>query len=143
MEDIISMLTDKDDKAAYENTKRIAAESEFSDKYYSCLPVFASLLTDRKSYIRTRAFILCCSQARWDTEGKLLQILPQMLLLLHDEKPTVVRQCLNALQELAAFRPELNESIYAELEKIDLSKYKDSMTPLIEKDIRELLEVMK
>lgn len=140
MYDITSILTDKDDKTAYENIKRMAAESENSDKYYSCLSDFADLLNNEKSYVRTRAFIMCCKQARWDTERKLDELLPKMLLLLHDEKPTVVRQCLSALKELAQYRPELNGAIEAELNTMDLSKYKDSMAPLIEKDIAELMK---
>ena len=141
--DIISLITDADDKTAYENTKKIAYESEFSDKYYSNIEDFVSLLDDRKSYVRTRAMILCCSQARWDTDGQLEKYLPKMLQLLHDEKPTVVRQSLNALKEVVAFRSKLSETIENELDRIDLSRYKDSMTPLIGKDIAELRELCK
>ena len=64
-----------------------------------------------------------------------------MLQLLHDDKPTVVRQCLNAIQEIAVYRPELCDSIKDEISKIDLSKYKSNMAALIQKDISNLLEV--
>lgn len=143
MEDLISILTDKDDPKAFQRTKEIAAASEFSDKYFSSLPDFASLLTHKKTYIRTRAMILCCSQARWDTNGVLREYLPQMFQLLHDDKPTVVRQSLNALKEVAVFRPELHNIIEKELETIDPAAYKDSMQPLIRKDIDELKELLE
>lgn len=55
---IISLIADPDDKTAYENTKKIASESEFSDKYYKNLAEFAALLDNKKSYIRTMAMIL-------------------------------------------------------------------------------------
>ena len=139
---ITSLITDADDKTAYENTKKIANESEFTDKYYKNLAEFAALLDNKKSYIRTRALILCCSQARWDNDGIIAKYLPQMLKLIHDEKPTVVRQSLNALKEVVVFRPELNEIIEYELSKIDVSGYKDSMIPLIKKDIAELRELI-
>lgn len=61
-----------------------------------------------------------------------------MLRLLHDDKPTVVRQCLSALNEVALYRPELCPAILEELARMDPSGYKDSMAPLIEKDIKEL-----
>lgn len=141
MSSIIAALKDKDDKKAFEKTKEIAAESEFSSKYYTYLEEFAVLLTNPKSYIRVRAFILCCSQAKWDKDGKLQKILPQLFQLLHDDKPTVVRQCLNAIQEIAVYRPELCGNIKDELAKIDLSKYKSNMAALIQKDINNLLEV--
>ena len=143
MEDIINEKTDKDDKKAYARTKAIAAASEFSPEYYSCLESFASLLNDKKSYIRTRAFILCCSLARWDDGGKLKQLLPELMVLFHDTKPTVARQCLNAVKEIVVFRPELSKTIDAELEQIDLSGYKDSMANLIRADIAELRELIE
>ena len=142
MNSLISELTAKDDPAAYARTKEIAAASELSPEYYPHLEEFASLLGDAKSYIRTRAFILSCSQARWDSEGRLRKILPEMLALLHDPKPTVARQCLNAVKEIAVFRPELCGEIRKALSEIDLSKYRDSMAPLIRKDMDEVTELL-
>ena len=135
---MINELTDKDDNKAYARTKEIAAASASSPEYYSYLESFASLLNDKKTYIRTRAFVLCCSQARWDDEGKLKQLLPALMTLFHDAKPTVVRQCLASAKEIVVFRPELCETIKNELDQIDLSCYKDSMTHLIRADIDEL-----
>ena len=143
MSELIAELTDRDDQKAYARTREIAAASELSPAYYPHIGEFASLLNSKSSYIRTRAFILCCSQARWDTEGKLRERLPALLTLLHDPKPTVVRQCLNAVKEIIVFRPELAEEIRRGLESIDLSRYKDTVRPLIRKDmaaVRELLD---
>ena len=143
MQSIINELTDKDDNKAYARTKEIAAASEASEEYYPYLDTFASLLSDKKSYIRTRAFILCCSQARWDDEGKLKQLLPALTALFHDTKPAVVRQCLAAAREIIVFRPELGEAIDDELDRIHLSCYKDSMAGLIRADIAALKELIE
>lgn len=143
MRDLIEELTDRDDKAAYARTKEIAAASESSPEYYSRIEDFASLLNDKKTYIRTRGFILCCSQARWDNEGKLKKLMPALMALFHDSKPTVVRQCLSAAKEIVVFRPELCESIGTELDRIDLSVYKESMAGLIGSDIAELKELIQ
>lgn len=62
----------------------------------------------------------------------------KMSVLLNDEKPTVVRQCLGALHEVVLYRPELSEKIYKAVKGIDLTRYKDSMAPLIKKDADEL-----
>lgn len=135
---LINKLQDKDDKKAYELSKQIGAASAASDEYYSCFDDFMSMINAQSSYVRTRGFSLCCAQARWDTEGKLEKAFPSMLALLHDKKPTVVRQCLGALHEVVLYRPELCEKINVEIQSIDLSCYKDSMAPLIKKDIDEL-----
>lgn len=141
MKDIIKQLTQKDDKTAYAKMKEIVAESEISKKYYKYLDDFASLLIDEKSYIRTRAFILCCNQARWD-DGKLKNVLPLMLKLFNDPKPTVVRQCLEAIKEVVVYCPKLCPTILKSLKNIDLSRYKDSMAPLIKKDIDSLIKLI-
>lgn len=143
MTDIIEALQDKDDKKAYAFSKEIEAKSADSDEYYSYFEQFVGLMHSKSSYVRARGFKLCCVQARWDTEGKLQRALSNMFMLLHDDKPTVVRQCLGALHEVALYRPELCNAIEEELERIDLSKYKDSMAPLIRKDINALQKVLE
>ena len=75
-------------------------------------------------------------------QDRLHKALPVMLALLHDDKPIVVRQCLAALHEVVLYRSELREAIKAELETMDLSKDKDSMSPLIKKDMDELLKLI-
>lgn len=143
MQKLIEGLQDKDDKKAYALAKEVGAKSAASDEYYSYFDEFASLLSAKSSYVRTRGFALCCAQARWDNQGKLQNALCDILKLLHDDKPTVVRQCLGALHEVALYRPELCETIKKEIESIDLSKYKDSMEPLIQKDIMSLIKVVE
>ena len=143
MDEILNRLTDKDDKAAYEFAKLIAAESAESNRYLDMIPAFAGMLQDSSSYVRTRGFVLICNQARWASDGQMDAALDKMLPLLNDPKPTVVRQCLKALHELARFRPELSARIMQALDGVDLRKYKDSMSPLVEKDIHDLRNALQ
>lgn len=135
-------LTAKDDRKAYAYSKILMAKSAENDSLYKYFDDFAGLMTSSNSYIRTRGFGLCCAQSRWDNGGKISEALPLMFKLLHDEKPAAVRQCLSALHETALFRPELSDVIIKELEAIELTKYKDTMAPLIEKDINELRQLL-
>ena len=100
MDEIIEKLKDKDEKAAYEFAKKIGIESAESDKYVEKIPVFSEMLTDKNSYVRTRAFMLICNQARWADKGQIEVVFNRMKELLNDAKPTVVRQCLGALHLL-------------------------------------------
>ena len=143
MNEIIRKLSDKNNKEAYVFAKQLGIESAETDKYIDFIPEFAELLQDKSSYVRTRAFILICNQSRWAADGQLEAVLDKMLLLLNDLKPTVVRQCLGALPEVVLFRPELSEKIENAVKEIDCSKYKDSLKPLIEKDIAELLKLLR
>ncbi len=143
MNEVIAHLKNKNDKTAYENAKQIGMESAESDRYLSMIPEFAEMLLDKSSYVRTRGFCLICNQARWDDMGQIDAVFDEMIKLLYDDKPTVVRQCLEALVEVALYRPELTDKIYQAVLKIDTSKYKDSMSPLIEKDRKALLKMLE
>lgn len=140
MMELIENLQDKDDKKAYGLAQKIMAVSAVSDAYYCYLNDFLGLLSHKSSFVRARGFVLACAQARWDKDDRLNAAMSKLLRLLHDEKPTVVRQCLAALHEVVACKPELRPVIREELGKMDLSRYKDSMAPLIEKDRARLLD---
>ena len=140
MTDILHQLTQKDNSLAYAFLQELTAQSESSDAYYPYLDDFLSLLTDKSAFRRYRGFAAVCAQARWDAEGRIRAALPQLLALLRDEKPSVVRQCLSLLPALAADRPELRPALIAAVENMDVSGYKDSMQPLILKDMAAALE---
>ena len=142
MNEIILKLRDKDDKAAYEYSKLLGAESAESDKYLPMIPQFADMLEDKSSYVRARGFILICNQARWAKDGQIADVFDRMRVLLYDSKPTVVRQCLLALHEVVLYRSEMAEMIIDAVNQIDVSKYKESMSPLIKKYIDELMKVL-
>ena len=92
--------------------------------------------------MRVRGFRLACAQAQWDAEKKWLENANTLLSMLDDDKPTAVRQCLAALHSVVLYQPELNEKIERKLNTMNLSKYKDSMAPLIQKHMEELRRIM-
>ena len=141
--EIIQKLTDKNNKKAYEYAKKISIESTKSNKYLDLVPDFVNMLQDKSSYIRTRFFILICFQARWMNDKQIKKIYKQMEVLLYDSKATVVRQCLKALHEVVLFRPKMCKLIKETIIKIDISIFKDSMVPLIKKDIDELIQIVE
>ena len=141
-EEILRKLKSKDEKAAYAFARELGEASAKADTYCGLIPAFASLLEEKSSYVRTRAFLLICDQARWDTEGRIASVFDRMRPLLCDEKPTVVRQCLGALRAVLLFRPELGPVIGDAVRAIDLSTYKESMALLIKKDIDALLKIL-
>ena len=142
-QNVIEKLTDKDDKKAYGYAKDIAAKSAVTNQYYELFDDFIELLNDKNSYVRTRGFCLACAQARWDKDGKLEESFDKWSRLLNDEKPTVVRQCLAALHEVILYRPELCGIIKEAVMGIEIDRYKDSVSPLIKKDAKELLSIME
>ena len=110
--------------------------------HYASFDAFLALLQSPSSYARTRGFRLACAQAPWDSEGKLARHLDTLLVLLDDAKPTAVRQCLAALGPVVLQRPELIPRIREKLDRMNPVQYRDSMRPLIERDIAALRSLM-
>ena len=138
--DVIEMLTSKDDKYSYSFSKKIVFESQETNKWYDCFDEFTTLLNHPKSLVRNRALIILASLAKWDNKNKFDNVIEDYLSLITDEKPITSRQCIKALVKIGQTKPCYISKIITALTSADLSKYKDSMRPLIEKDISETLD---
>ena len=137
MQDIIAKLTAKDDKYAYAIADRIISESRDTDEWYEYFDAFASLLNHPKSLVRNRVLHILAVNAQWDDENRFAAILPEFISHIMDEKPITVRQCIKALVLVGQAKPQYIPRITEALREADLSQYKDSMRPLIEKDIED------
>ena len=137
MQDIIAKLTAKDDTYACAIADRIISESQDTDEWYEYFDAFASLLNHPKSLVRNRALYILAANAQWDDENRFDAILPEFLSHITDEKPITARQCIKALTQVGQAKPQYIPRITEALREADLSKYKDSMRPLIKKDIEE------
>lgn len=60
-----------------------------------------------------------------------------------DEKPITARQCIKTLAQIGKAKPQYVPKILSCLKEADLSTYKDSMRPLIEKDILETKRMLE
>lgn len=138
----INILYDKDDKIAYHKLLELEEISCNSNELYKYFNEFIKMLNNEKSFIRVRGFRLICKQAKWDIDNLINSNINKILLELDNEKPTAVRQCLAALNNLLIYKPELLKIIQNKLDKIDLSKYKDTIKPLIKKDIQNIMNLL-
>ena len=134
---IIQKLTDKDDRYAYALTEKIASESEKTDTWFGYFDDFVELLSHPKSLVRNRAFRLIAANIQWDDQDRFYNYLDQFLIHITDEKPISARKCIESSAIIGALKPQYAPKILSALENADISKYKISMRPLIEKDIQE------
>ena len=137
MQDIISRLISNDDKYACSIADKIISESQDTDKWYEYFDTFASLLNHPKSLVRNRVLNILAANARWDDENRFDAILEDYLAHITDEKPITARQCIKALRQIGAAKPQYIPKIIDRFRSAELSKYKDSMRPLIERDMAE------
>ena len=136
-ENIIAALTARDNKYACALADKIILESQETDEWYECFDDFASLLDHPKSLVRNRALSILAANAQWDEENRFDSIISGFLAHITDEKPITARQCIKSLAQVGLAKPQYISMILSYLHNADLSKYKDSMRPLIEKDIAE------
>ena len=136
-ENIIAALTARDDKYACALADKIILESQETDEWYECFDDFAALLHHPKSLVRNRALYILAANAQWDEENRFDSIISGFLAHITDEKPITARQCIKSLAQVGLAKPQYISMILSYLHNADLSKYKDSMRPLIEKDIAE------
>lgn len=139
-ESIIAGLTARDDQYACALANRIVSESQETDRWYGDFDAFASLLDHPKSLVRNRALMILAANARWDRDNRFDALLPDFLAHITDEKPITARQCVKALVWVGSARPQHIPRILSALRNADLSGYRNSMRPLIEKDIADTIK---
>lgn len=87
------------------------------------------------AFVRIRAAMIMVALVKWTSPDN---VLPYVLKLLHDEKPSAVRQCLELLSPFLKADPRCSDTVMSEVKNMDLSAYMDSMRPLITKNIAEI-----
>lgn len=137
--EFLARLTDKNAVAACAFADRIACQSRESDCWYPYVDETITLLGHKNSLVRNRAIEILAANARWDAAGKLDAAMDELLTHVTDEKPITARKCIQALSEITAAKPNLIPRIRTALEHADLTGYRDSMQPLILKDIVAVL----
>lgn len=140
--DLVAKLTAKDDRYACALADQIISESQETDTWYEYFDDFASLIHHPKSLVRNRALHILAANTQWDEENRFDAILPDFLAHITDEKPITARQCIKALAQVGLAKPQYIPDILSCLRSADCSKYKDSMRPLIEKDIAETERIL-
>ena len=142
MQDIIAKLTAKNDEYACAITDKIISESKDTDEWYEYFDDFASLLNHPKSLVRNRVLYILAANAQWDDENRFDAIISDYLVHVTDEKPITARQCIKALAQVGVAKPQYIPRILLCLHEADLSKYKDSMRTLIERDMAETEKIL-
>ena len=134
-EEIFNILYGKETWDIWRDFQKIESSIDKSEMLYEYFDDIKKMLLDEKSHIRIRGFKIICKLSKWDRDNKTNNAIESLLNVLDDEKPTIVRQCLASLNSLLLYKPDLSNKIESKLKNMDLSKYKDSMKPLIQKDI--------
>lgn len=136
-------LQDRDANRAYAAFRELEAQAAESPDVHGRFDELTEMLAAKSAYARTRGFLLLVASAGWDESGRVEAAFERMEALLHDAKPTVVRQCVQALPRLAQAKPQMVNRIVSALESVDAGAYRDAMQPLIAADVAEALAAVR
>lgn len=135
----IDILTNcKDVKKAYSVLIELEKTSEVSNILYPYINVFMDMVQSKNYYVKVRGFRLFCMQSRWDDNRFIDKNIDFVLDILNEERPTIIRQALEYLKEIAIYKGELKEKLLEKVDNLDTAKFKDTMKDLIKKDIIKL-----
>mgnify|MGYP003617968152 FL=1 len=142
VEDLLQALDRKDNTEAYQALLELERLSSDSNVLYTYTEKFAEMTESDRNVVRVRGVRLFCSQAKWDSGSMIDRFLDQVLSVLQDDRPTTVRQTLAALQDVVRYKPELRDKVIEAADKIDVSRYKDTMQGLLIGDIGRLHDMI-
>lgn len=142
IQELVSGLRDKNDKYAYQCLKQLELESLNSNAVYHYFDLFAAMLDEPNSYIRTRGILLIAANAKWDNDYKIDEIIDSLLKHIMDDKPITARQCIKSLPTIAKYKPDLIDDICNALRTANPQIYKSSMQSLVYKDIQDSLKAI-
>ena len=140
MKEKINNLYNKDNVLAYKNLLDLEVICTESNELYNYFDDILKLLSDKNSFIRVRGFRLICNLAQWDKDNKINKNIDFILNELDDNTGTSVRQCIQKLNLILLYKPELSSKIEDKINNLDISKYKETMQSLINNDIKYLLD---
>ncbi len=142
IQELVNGLRNNDNKYAYQCLKQLESESVSSDIVYPYFDFFAEMIDDDNSYIRTRGILLIAANAKWDKNYKIDEIIDIYLKHIIDDKPITSRQCIKTLPTIVKYKPDLINDVCNALHNANPQIYKNSMQPLVCKDIQDALKMI-
>ncbi|AOT72460.1 hypothetical protein [Geosporobacter ferrireducens] len=140
---LVEWLTVKDDKLRYHSLLLLEHRSEEYNDVYPFWDIFCEKLRSTNSYQRSIGVMLIAANVKWDRENKIKITIDDYLRILDDEKPITVRQCIQSLKKIVAYRIDLHNKVASELISIDIMNIKPTMRKLILVDILNILVLIK
>lgn len=140
---LIEWLAQKDDKIRYQALLLLQYRSLYCDDVYLFWNTFYEKLKNNNSYQRSIGLMLIADNAKWDINNKLDGIIDEYLLLLNDEKPITIRQCIQALSKIIPYKKHLHHKIAGKLMSINMPDIKETMRKPILIDIINALAMIR
>lgn len=140
---LVRLLSEKEDNIRYQAFLLLQHRSRLKEDVYPYWDEFRAMLKSDNSYHRTIGLTLIADNARWDHSNRLSCDIDAYLMLLQDEKPITARLCIQSLQYIIPYKPELHEKIINRLLHLDLLDIRETMRKLVLMDILNIVMLLR
>jgi hypothetical protein len=140
---LVEWLSSQEDEIRYRSFLLLKFRSQHDRCVYQFWEAFRSRLSSGNSYQRSLGMMLLSENVRWDEENRMGLLIDEYLRLLGDEKPITVRQCIQSLENILLYKPELSRIISERLVALPLEKIRETMRKSILMDILQILIPMR
>lgn len=140
---LVDWLAEKDDILRYNSFLLLQHRSKYFGDVYPYWDIFCEKLKSGNSYQRSIGLVLISANAKWDRDNKLDDAIDEYLLLLNDEKPVTVRQCIQSLCEIVSYKKHLLAKIADKLMALNVIGIRATMQKLILTDILTVLTMIR
>lgn len=140
---LVEWLAEKDDKIRYPSFLLLVSRSENHPDVYPYWDVFAEKLDSPNAYQRSIGLKLMAENARWDEAGRWDAVIDEYLAFCDDNKPVVVRLCIQSLAKIVPHKRHLWPMIMKKLMSIDIGGRKESQRKLVLLDIISVLAAIR
>lgn len=136
---LVEWLSLKDDNMRYQVFLLLQNRSRLLGDVYPYWHTFCDKLKSDNSYQRSIGLMLIAENVKWDIENQMVFIIDEYLEIFNDDKPITVRQCIQALEKIVPYKPDLISKIAESLIKYNLMSVKETMRKSILLDILNVL----
>lgn len=140
---LVDWLSEKNDKIRYQSLLLLQSRMKYADDVYPYWEVFHEKLANENSYQRSIGLLMIAGNVKWDKENKFEELFEDFCILLNDEKPITVRQCIQSFQDIIPYKANLNIRIAKALMSINIMEVKETMRKLIMSDVIHLLILIR
>lgn len=140
---LVGLLSLKDDNIRYQAFLLLCHRSMLTDDVYPYWNTFRDKLRSDNSYQRSIGLMLIAENAKWDTENQMEYAIDEYLMLLNDDKPITVRQCIQSLSKIVPFKTGILDRIADSLVSFNLMSVKETMRKSILLDILNVLVLIR
>lgn len=140
---LVRLLREKNNKIRYQAFLLLQYRSGLCDDVYAYWHTFKEMLKSENLYQRNIGLHLIAENTKWDDANKIDETIDNYLVLLHDEKPITVRQCIQGLYKIIPYKNHLQQKIALKIMDINLAGVKETMRKLILLDILHVLILIR